>query len=116
MVDKVHFEEYGNGTKRWFVYDDRTGKQILHRFFGPALINEHGVKCWYYMGIRHRTDGPAVEFPDDGKVHFFFEGRELEMGVWFKYANVNDEMRTLLTLEYGGRCAEKNDYITRSFS
>ena len=42
-------------------------------------IDEHGNKCYYKdreMKIRHRTDGPAIEYADGSK-YWFVDGKQL---------------------------------------
>ena len=46
-------DQYGN--KRWF---NEHGQ--LHRTDGPALIYPDGDQLWYINGKLHRTDGPAA--------------------------------------------------------
>ena len=38
----------------------------------------------------HRVDGPAVLW-EDGKVHWFFEGKELSLKEWARKTNIDDE-------------------------
>lgn len=50
--------------------------QLLHNQNGPAVISEDGKHFqYYYKGLLHREDGPAVDFPNHkqywihGKLH-----------------------------------------------
>ena len=53
--DKVHCIEYGHGMKEWY-YDG-----VLHRDDGPAVKLLSGGELWYRHGVRHRDgDLPAV--------------------------------------------------------
>ena len=45
-----------DGTVYW-----ETEMGQLHRTDGPAVIYPNGSNLWYYNGKRHRTDGPAIE-------------------------------------------------------
>jgi len=45
-----------DGTKYW---KDKKGR--YHREDGPAIVWLDGSKFWYFDGLCHRTDGPAVE-------------------------------------------------------
>ena len=49
------------------------GRAVLHREDGPAVIGPWGT-AWYINGQRHRTDGPALEFPD-GMQHWCLNGK-----------------------------------------
>jgi hypothetical protein len=67
----IHIDEYGNKL----YYKDRA-MTIRHRLDGPAIEYADGCKSWYVEGKRHRLDGPAVEDADgskmwyvDGKLH-----------------------------------------------
>jgi len=33
---------------------------VKHREDGPALEWANGIKEWYHNGVRHRGDGPAI--------------------------------------------------------
>ena len=44
-----------------FHYKD-PAKTIRHREDGPAVEWAHGDKVWYVNGEHHRLDGPAVEW------------------------------------------------------
>jgi hypothetical protein len=48
-------------TKEWYL------NGVRHRTDGPAVELANGTKAWYLNGKRHRTDGPAVEFADGTK-------------------------------------------------
>jgi len=39
-------------------------------------IDKYGNKYWYLNGERHRTDGPATEYPT-GEKRWFINGNEL---------------------------------------
>jgi len=40
---------------------------LTHRVNGPAIITARNTQIWYYMGKRHRLDGPAVTYYDGYK-------------------------------------------------
>lgn len=89
-----------DGTTRYYNDEDR-----LHRVGGPAVIwAAAGDQEWYFNGIRHREDGPAIEYKNlkvwylNGKKHredgaavlyyddienvrnqYFLNGKELEV-------------------------------------
>jgi hypothetical protein len=52
------------GEKRWYV------NKLKHRTDGPALEFPNGSKHWYLHGERHREDGPAIENVNGVKVWF----------------------------------------------
>jgi len=47
-----------NGNREWFV------NGLRHREDGPAIEFADGRRYWYINGLRHREDGPAVEYAD----------------------------------------------------
>jgi hypothetical protein len=58
-----------------YYYKDRA-MTIRHRLDGPGVEYADGTKAWYVDGKPHRTDGPACEYTDgykawyvDGKLH-----------------------------------------------
>jgi hypothetical protein len=62
-----------NGDK--YYYKDRE-MTIRHREDGPAIEYTDGSKYWYINGERHREDGPAVEFTD-GHKEWHINGKKL---------------------------------------
>jgi len=58
-----------SGNKWWYE------NGVRHRTDGPAIEYTDGDKHWYENGVRHRTDGPAVENTDGAK--FWYENGEL---------------------------------------
>ena len=50
-----------DGTKEWWL----DGKR--HRTEGPAIEYPDGSKSWWVNGKKHRTDGPAIECADGSK-------------------------------------------------
>jgi len=59
----------GKKYKAWL-----DGKGIRHREDGPAVEWEDGTKEWWVKGMLHRTDGPAIEFPN-GDAEWWVNGR-----------------------------------------
>ena len=53
------------GTRRYY-----NGAGQFHRTDGPAMVYPNGNKSWYQNGRLHRTDGPAVEFSSGTKVWY----------------------------------------------
>ncbi len=48
-------------NKEWYY------NGILHRIDGPAIEYANGDKEWYFEGKKHRIDGPAVEYANGDK-------------------------------------------------
>ena len=68
-MDKQYITKNKSGT---LYYKDR-GKHILHRTDGPAIEFPDGNKQWVVNGVLHRLDGPATE-NDDGSKQWFVNG------------------------------------------
>jgi len=52
-----------------FYYKDKA-KQIRHRVDGPAVEWSHGTKYWIRNNEYHRLDGPANDFPFSEQLFF----------------------------------------------
>jgi len=50
---KYTVEVGDNGDQYWYLHD------LRHREDGPAIEYTTGDKLWYLNGERHRADGPA---------------------------------------------------------
>ena len=50
-----------NGNKRWYQ------NKVRHKEDGPAIEYASGSKKWFINGKRHRVDGPAIEYSDGSK-------------------------------------------------
>jgi len=61
----IHINKFGDKS----YYFDRK-MTIRHREDGPAIEWHDGGKMWYLNGKRHREDGPAVEYADGAKVWY----------------------------------------------
>jgi len=64
---------------------DKNGTQyykngVLHRTDGPAVEWPDGTKFWYINGLRHRIGAPAVEFLDGTKSWYINDKRHREDG------------------------------------
>ena len=55
------------GATRWFKDAEHS---IRHRENGPAVEYSNGFEAWFQNGQRHRTDGPAVTQSDGSKAWF----------------------------------------------
>ena len=72
------------GTKHY--YSDRE-MTINHREDGPAIEYPDGGKLWYRNGECHREDGPAIEYPDGGKSWWSNGERHREDGPAIEYVD-----------------------------
>ncbi len=61
---------YADGTKEWY----KNG--LRHREDGPAIEYFNGDKYWYLNGKQHREDGPAVEW-FIGDKYWYLNGEKL---------------------------------------
>ncbi|MEI8270354.1 MAG: hypothetical protein WCG45_03210 [bacterium] len=52
---RYNFVEYENGTKEYYNF-----RNFLHRENEPAVVYSNGDEEWWFMGERHRINGPAV--------------------------------------------------------
>ena len=71
----IKINEYGSK----FYYKDKAMK-VRHREDGPAIEWSNGDKEWWLNGKRHREDGPAVESADGGKFWYLNGERHREDG------------------------------------
>ena len=60
---------------------------IRHREDGPAIEYTDGTKYWYANGIYHRADGPAITYPNGDKQWFINGNRHREDGPSIEYTN-----------------------------
>jgi len=58
-----------------YYYSD-AAMTIRHRLDGPAIEYADGAKWWYVDGERHRLDGPAIEHAD-GTKWWYMHGKRL---------------------------------------
>jgi len=78
----IEIDKYGNK----FYYKDKAMK-IRHREDGPAVEYADGYKEWYLNGELHREDGPAVEHADGSKYWYLNGKRHREDGAAVKWSN-----------------------------
>ncbi len=74
MIEVVKRVQYGST----FYYIK--GTKLRHREDGPAIEWENGKKEWYRNGLRHRVDGPAVIYINGDKVWYMHGERHREDG------------------------------------
>jgi hypothetical protein len=82
----IHINEYGYKC----YFSDRNMK-IRHREDGPAVEFADGYKEWYINGKYHREDGPAFEYVDGSKEWFINGKCHREDGPAVEYANGSKE-------------------------
>jgi len=70
MTDKIEIKTEPDGSKHWYQNGER------HRTDGPAIEYPNGLKEYWVNGKRHRTDGPAIEYPN-GLKEYWINGKEL---------------------------------------
>lgn len=67
---------------------------VLHREDGPAIEYESGTKEWFSNGVRHRKDGPAVE-RTGGYKYWWFYGKHLSKKEWFESLSEDLKIKAL---------------------
>ncbi len=84
-----HMSQYSNGVKVWHKRNAEHPR-VIHRTDGPAMIYPDGMNEWWQDGERHRTDGPAVIYPD-GSMGWYIRGKEIteEVRKWIKKNNID---------------------------
>ena len=73
-------DEYGN----IFYYNEN---KLRHREDGPAIEWANGNKEWYLNGQRHREDGPARVYADGTKSWYINGQRHREDGPAIEYVS-----------------------------
>lgn len=85
---------FKNGTKVWLVDGMR------HREDGPAIEWDDGDKEWYLNGEQHRANGPAVEYTD-GHKEWWFAGRMYNsIAAFCDAAGITGEEKTIFLLKW----------------
>ena len=72
---------HDNGNRFWFL------NGVRHREDGPAVEYVFGTKHWYLNGERHREDGPACEYHNGNKYWYKNGKRHREDGPAIECAN-----------------------------
>ena len=70
--DGVEIKIQPDGAKHWYFHG------VLHRDDGPAVERPHGEKWWFQFGKQHREDGPAVEYDDGRTNEYWLNGEKWE--------------------------------------
>ena len=92
-MDNLNIDEHGN--KFWYDSDDN-----LHRTDVPAVILADSYQAWYQHGLRHRANGPAVEWPD-GHKEWCLRGKYLSFDQWLDKVDMSDEEKVMMKLAHG---------------
>ena len=82
-----------SGAKRWYE------NGVRHRIDGPAVEYTSGAKLWYKNGKLHRTDGPAVENRDGTKL-WYLKSEEYTFDEWCKRSTLAEQQITFLRIKY----------------
>jgi hypothetical protein len=76
-----------------------------HRTDGPAVIYPNGDQEWWVDGKRHRSDGPAILWngkPGYGRVTgWWLYSLPFTFEEWLVSVDLSDEEKLLLKLQYG---------------
>lgn len=94
-MQKVKYNERGN----LHSYNDK-----------PAVSYSDGTKYWYYDGVLHRENGPAIVYSND-EVSFYYHGENLKFSEWVKLVDITEEKATELFLT----CIESEIKSTSSY-
>ena len=85
------------GTRRWYQNGE------LHRTDGPAIEWPNGNHWWYQNGKKHRTDGPAIEY-SNGDHWWFLEAVEHSFEEYVNKIYPDDcPKKTLFILKWTGK-------------
>jgi hypothetical protein len=88
MQEEQYIKIDEDGDK--FYYRDKT-MTMRHRIDGPAIEWAGGYKAWYVDDERHRLDGPAVEYVDGYKAWYVDGKRHRSDGPAIEYADGGKE-------------------------
>jgi hypothetical protein len=73
----------------------------LHRTDGPAVEFPNGSMSWWDGGQLHRTDGPAIT-GRDGSKHWCLNGAEMSFDHWLDATTgLTEEEKVMYKLQYG---------------
>ena len=73
-----------DGSK-YYYSDKRMTK--FHREDGPAIERPYGYRAWFINNLRHRVDGPAIEYGDETAGDWFIQGSEVTEQEHYRYYN-----------------------------
>jgi hypothetical protein len=84
------------GDKEWW-----TAHGIRHRTDGPAVERSNGNNIWYVRGKCHRLDGPAIEYAN-GKKSWYLFGNCLSFDDWLdRTPALTHEEKVMYKLQHG---------------
>jgi hypothetical protein len=63
-----------DGTKEWWY------KGIKHRLDGPAVIFYTGTTVWWYEGKKHRLEGPCITYYNGNNIWYKNDVRHRDDG------------------------------------
>ena len=66
------------------------------------IIEADGYEYWLLNGVLHRTDGPAMIYPD-GEQRWYLNGKRYYFSDWLAALDADDKAKTLLTLKWSSR-------------
>jgi hypothetical protein len=84
-------EYYYYGDKEWYF------NGLCHRVDGPAVEFVNGDKWWYLNGKKHRIDGPAIE-SSDGYKAWYLNGINYSQEEWFEQLSEEDKEKAIWNL------------------
>jgi len=58
------------------------------------IIDERGIKRWFFNGKLHREDGPAIEYPN-GDNSWYLNGKRLTREAWFEMIPEESKVKAL---------------------
>ena len=85
-----------DGNAYWFK--DR----LRHRVDGPAIEWHDGEQWWYLKGQHHRIDGPAMVWDRKRTVKWFLYDQKYSLNDWLSAnTEISEEHKLMLKLQYG---------------
>jgi len=65
------------------------------------IVDEHGNKRWFFSGILHREDGPAIKWADL-VIQWWLNGEILTKEAWFEMLPEDLKMKALFSEHFLG--------------
>lgn len=97
MIRKMtsnHSSTDSRGIKTWYANGQ------LHRTDGPAVLWPNGDHEWYKHGLLHRIDGPAGFYLNGKSIRWWYEGRNYSFEQWANVIRMSETERLKLILMY----------------
>ena len=81
IIESTYLKPYQviEKTKTCFYYsfyNPKTRNKVSHREDGPSSIFSNGDETWCKNGLRHRLDGPAIDWPSHKVFKWYINGVE----------------------------------------